>query len=402
MSKVFLAHGSNKGNREEYLIGAIKSFLDDVKIDVLKCASVYETKPYGEIPQNNYLNSAVLIETEYTPDEIYNVIKRIEKEVGRTESVRWGEREIDIDIILIDSLIFENDKIIIPHKEYNKRDFVLVPIHEIDNELIDPKSKKPVFARVGRFGPMIKIRTKDDEEKPAFASIPSSMGVKSINLEQALALFNLPRIVGKTAEGEEILANNGRYGPYLQFDGTYVSLPKTEDPITITLEVARELVNAKKLVDAPIAEYEGLPVQKNVGRFGPYIKWNGIFINVNKRYDFDNLTKENIVTLIEEKKQKAAQRKKQKQTQVKEIKLRPGTEEGDYQVKLRNLIRFLEAGDKAKVTIRYRGREMAHQEIGMQLLNRIEADLEEYGAVEQRPKMEGRQMMMVIAPKKKK
>jgi translation initiation factor IF-3 len=106
--------------------------------------------------------------------------------------------------------------------------------------------------------------------------------------------------------------------------------------------------------------------------------------------------------IFEEKKQKAAQRKKQKQTQVKEIKLRPGTEEGDYQVKLRNLIRFLEAGDKAKVTIRYRGREMAHQEIGMKLLERIEKDLEEHGVVEQRPKMEGRQMMMVIAPKKRK
>jgi translation initiation factor IF-3 len=106
--------------------------------------------------------------------------------------------------------------------------------------------------------------------------------------------------------------------------------------------------------------------------------------------------------IFEEKKQKAAQRKKQKQTQVKEIKLRPGTEEGDYQVKLRNLIRFLEAGDKAKVTIRYRGREMAHQEIGMKLLERIEQDLEEHGVVEQRPKMEGRQMMMVIAPKKRK
>ena len=106
--------------------------------------------------------------------------------------------------------------------------------------------------------------------------------------------------------------------------------------------------------------------------------------------------------IFEEKKQKAAQRKKQKQTQVKEIKLRPGTEEGDYQVKLRNLIRFLEAGDKAKVTIRYRGREMAHQEIGMKALERIEKDLEEYGVVEQRPKMEGRQMMMVLAPKKRK
>jgi translation initiation factor IF-3 len=94
-------------------------------------------------------------------------------------------------------------------------------------------------------------------------------------------------------------------------------------------------------------------------------------------------------------------KKKQTQMQVKEVKFRPGTEEGDYQVKLRNLIRFLESGDKAKVTLRFRGREMAHQELGMQLLERIEADLTEYGSVEQRAKMEGRQMVMVIAPKKK-
>ncbi|WLQ17406.1 translation initiation factor IF-3 [Hahella aquimaris] len=106
--------------------------------------------------------------------------------------------------------------------------------------------------------------------------------------------------------------------------------------------------------------------------------------------------------IFEEKKQKAAAKKKQKQTQVKEMKFRPGTEEGDYQVKLRNLIRFLEHGDKAKVSIRFRGREMAHQELGLQLLQRVEKDLEEFGVVEQRPKMEGRQAMMVVAPKKKK
>ena len=104
--------------------------------------------------------------------------------------------------------------------------------------------------------------------------------------------------------------------------------------------------------------------------------------------------------LFDIKKKKAASKKKQRQTQLKEIKFRPGTEEGDYQVKLRNLMRFLEAGDKAKVTLRYRGREMAHQELGMELLKRVEADLTEYGAVEQHPKMEGRQMTMVIAPKK--
>ena len=106
--------------------------------------------------------------------------------------------------------------------------------------------------------------------------------------------------------------------------------------------------------------------------------------------------------VFDAKKQQAAARKKQKQTQVKEIKFRPSTEEGDYQVKLRNLIRFLEQGDKAKVTLRFRGREMAHQDIGMDLLKRVEADLEPYGSVEQFPKMEGRQMTMVIGPKKKK
>jgi len=106
--------------------------------------------------------------------------------------------------------------------------------------------------------------------------------------------------------------------------------------------------------------------------------------------------------LFEVKKQQAAQRKKQKQTQVKEMKFRPGTDVGDYQIKLRKLVDFLENGDKAKVTLRFRGREMAHQELGMEMLKRIEQDLEELGTVEQYPKMEGRQLTMVIAPRSKK
>jgi translation initiation factor IF-3 len=105
---------------------------------------------------------------------------------------------------------------------------------------------------------------------------------------------------------------------------------------------------------------------------------------------------------FEQNKKKAAAKKKQKQIQVKEVKFRPGTEEADYQVKLRNLTRFLENGDKAKVTLRFRGREMAHQELGRQLLKRVEQDLIELGTVEQFPRMEGRQMVMVLAPKKKK
>lgn len=105
--------------------------------------------------------------------------------------------------------------------------------------------------------------------------------------------------------------------------------------------------------------------------------------------------------VFEAKKQKAANKKKQRRTQVKEIKFRPGTEIGDYQVKLRNLIRFLEDGDKAKVSLRFRGREMAHQHLGMELVTRIKDDLSEFGVVEQEPKMEGRQIVMVLAPIKK-
>jgi len=104
---------------------------------------------------------------------------------------------------------------------------------------------------------------------------------------------------------------------------------------------------------------------------------------------------------FEQNKKLQASKKKQKQIHIKEIKFRPGTEEADYQVKLRNLIRFLTDGDKAKITLRFRGREMAHLELGKQLLERVEKDLEEYGTVEQFPKMEGRQMVMVLGPKKK-
>ena len=105
--------------------------------------------------------------------------------------------------------------------------------------------------------------------------------------------------------------------------------------------------------------------------------------------------------LFEQSKKAHAAKRKQKQIQVKEVKFRPGTEEGDYQVKLRNLIRFLTEGDKAKITLRYRGREMAHQELGFKLLQRVQQDLQEYGAVEQMPRLEGRQLVMVISPKRK-
>lgn len=105
--------------------------------------------------------------------------------------------------------------------------------------------------------------------------------------------------------------------------------------------------------------------------------------------------------LYELNRKRQAAKKKQKQTQVKEIKIRPGTDEGDYQIKLRNLMRFLENGDKVKVTLRFRGREMAHQELGLKMLQRIEQDAGTLGAIEQHPRLEGRQMAMMVSPKKK-
>ena len=104
---------------------------------------------------------------------------------------------------------------------------------------------------------------------------------------------------------------------------------------------------------------------------------------------------------FEQKKKQTASKTKQKQIQIKEVKFRPGTEEGDYQVKLRNLVRFLTQGDKAKITLRFRGREMAHQELGVKLLKRVEQDLDELATVEQFPKLEGSQLIMVMAPRKK-
>jgi len=167
----------------------------------------------------------------------------------------------------------------------------------------DPKSGKNVYARLGRYGAMVQIGEVSDEEKPKFASLQGSQTLSSITYEEALELFQLPKNLGMY-EGNEVIVANGRFGPYVKFDAMYVSLPKGGNPMQVSLDDAIELIVAKQKADAPIAEYEGFPVQKAVGRFGPYIKWNGLFINVSKKYDFDNLTEEVITEIIEIKKQK--------------------------------------------------------------------------------------------------
>lgn len=165
-----------------------------------------------------------------------------------------------------------------------------------------PETGKTVLVRLGKFGAMAQIGDRDDEEK-LFASLQRDQNLGTITLEEALELFLLPKNLG-SYEAEEVIVSNGRFGPYIKFGTMYVSLDKGENPMEVDLERAITLIVAKQKADAPIATYEDLPVQKGVGRFGPFIKWNGMFINVNKKYDFDHLTFEDITTLIEDKKRK--------------------------------------------------------------------------------------------------
>jgi len=165
-----------------------------------------------------------------------------------------------------------------------------------------PESGKTVLVRLGKFGPIAQIGAPEDEEKQ-FASLNKEQNLGTISMEQALELFLLPKTLG-TYEGEEVIVSNGRFGPYIRFGAMFVSLDKGENPMEVDLPRAEVLIVAKQKADAPIYHYEELPVQKGVGRFGPFIKWNSIFINVSKKYDFDTLSDDDIIELIEIKKQK--------------------------------------------------------------------------------------------------
>jgi DNA topoisomerase-1 len=167
----------------------------------------------------------------------------------------------------------------------------------------DPETGKPVSVRLGKFGPMVQIGSVEDDEKPKFASLGPDQTLDSVTYEEAMDLFQLPKELGEYKD-EKVEVNNGRFGPYVKFGKKYVSLEKGEDPLNVDFERAMELIKEKEKADAPIHHYEDMPVQKGVGRFGPFLKWNGIFINVNKKYNFDNLSIEDIETLIEDKKRK--------------------------------------------------------------------------------------------------
>ena len=176
-----------------------------------------------------------------------------------------------------------------------------------ERQLGTSEEGKPIVARMGRYGPMVQIGSSEDEEKPRYARLKSNQSIETITLAEALDLFKLPIILGEY-EGQEVAVNIGRFGPYVKYGDQFVSLPKGEDLFAVDLNRAVEVITAKQLEDAPIAVYQDLPVTKGKGRFGPFIKWNDLFINVPRAYNFDQLSEQDCSELIEKKLEKEANR----------------------------------------------------------------------------------------------
>ncbi len=177
-----------------------------------------------------------------------------------------------------------------------------------ENELgADPQSGKPVIARMGRYGPMVQIGSTEDEEKPRFARLKQNQSIETITLNEALDLFKLPLTLGEY-EGQEVSVNTGRFGPYIKYGEQFISLPKGVDPTDVDMEKAIDLIAQKQQADAPIGHYEGQPVTKGKGRFGPFIKWNNLYINVPRAYNFEALSQKDIDELVEKKVAKEANR----------------------------------------------------------------------------------------------
>lgn len=166
---------------------------------------------------------------------------------------------------------------------------------------------KPIIARMGRYGPMVQIGSQNDEEKPRFAKLKAGQSIETISLEEALELFKLPLSLGEH-DNLEVSVNIGRFGPYVKWGEQFVSIPKGEDLSSVDLERAIQLINAKQKEDAPIAWFDEKPVTKGKGRFGPFIKWNDLFINIPRGYHFDTLTQKDCEELIEKKLVKEANR----------------------------------------------------------------------------------------------
>ncbi len=166
---------------------------------------------------------------------------------------------------------------------------------------------KPITARMGRYGPMVQIGAQNDEEKPKFAKLKATQSIETITVEEAMELFKLPLTLGEH-DGLEVSVNIGRFGPYVKWGEQFISMPKGEEPTEVDLQRAVQIIAAKQFEDAPIGFYDEKPITKGKGRFGPFIKWNNLFINIPRAYNFDTLTQKDCNELIEKKMEKEANR----------------------------------------------------------------------------------------------
>jgi DNA topoisomerase-1 len=175
---------------------------------------------------------------------------------------------------------------------------------------VDPETGKKISVRIGRFGPFVQIgeaAENEDSEKPRYASLRAGQSIETISLSEALDLFKLPFQL-ENYQDKEVSVGVGRFGPYIKWGDSFISLPKGEDPLSVNIERAIEIINEKNVADAPIAEYQGHGVTKGKGRFGPFIKWNNLYINVPARYNFDKLSQAEIEELISKKIEKESNR----------------------------------------------------------------------------------------------
>jgi DNA topoisomerase-1 len=206
---------------------------------------------------------------------------------------------------------------------------------------------KPIIARMGRYGPMVQVGSPEDEEKPRYAKLKANQSIETISLADALELFKLPLTLGEH-DGLEVAVNIGRFGPYVKFGEQFISMPKGEDLFAVDLQRAVEIINAKQVEDAPIAMYQEKPVTKGKGRFGPFIKWNELFINIPKTYNFDLLTQQDCNELIEKKLEKEANRFIQ-QWPAEKIAIENGRW-GPFIRFGKNMLKLTGKGDKTKYT----------------------------------------------------
>ena len=160
---------------------------------------------------------------------------------------------------------------------------------------------------MGKYGPMVQIGVQEDEEKPKFAKLKANQSIETITLDEALELFKLPLTLGEY-EGAEVAVNIGRFGPYVKWGEQFISIPKGEELLEIDLSRAIEIINAKQIEDAPIGFYDEKPITKGKGRFGPFIKWNNLFINIPRAYNLDTLTQKDCDELILKKMEKESNR----------------------------------------------------------------------------------------------